>query len=71
MSYGSTYDKFRNIRGKTQHKELTKLVRQLGRLGAEQVYNKRVYLHAKLVSKTKDSIVIEVKSDLVLHNQGW
>ena len=65
------YDEFRNISGVTQHKELTKVVQQLGRLGAEKVYNKSVYLHAKLVRKTHNSIVIEVRSDLILHEQAW
>ena len=65
------YDEFRNISGVTQHKELTKVVQQLGRLGAEKVYNKSVYLYAKLVRKTHDSTVIEVRSDLILHDQAW
>ena len=65
------YDKFRNISGISQHRELTKFVRQLGRLAGEKVYNKRVYLYARLISLGKKKIVLEVRSNEILHEQGW
>ena len=65
------YDEFRNISGVAQDIDLTNKVRALGRLGEEKVYNKRIYLHANLIKHTFDKIVIEVNSELVLHDQGW
>ena len=64
------YDEFRNISGVAQDICLTKKVRALGRLGGEKVYNKRIYLHSKLVKYTSNTIIIEVNSELVLHDQG-
>ena len=65
------YDEFRNISGLAEHKQLTQLIRHLGRLASEKIYNKRVYLYARLISFTKDNLVIEVRSDLILHEQEW
>ena len=42
-----------------------------GRLSGEKVYNKRVYLYATLVKKDKEHFFIKVRTDEILHDQGW
>ena len=65
------YDKFRNISGITTNDKLVALIRSTGRLSGDQIYNKRVYLWASLVRHKDKTIVINVKTDKILHDLGW
>ena len=43
----------------------------IGKLAGEKLYNKRLYLMAKLVEWSKDKMTLDVKVDEFFHDQGW
>ena len=63
------YDEFRFISGIAQNKEVKNLVRQFGRLSGEAVFNKRIYLKARIVMKSKNELLVD-RTEL-FHDLGW
>ena len=63
------YDQFRFVSGATRNDKLQNLVRQFGKLSGEKIYNKRIYLHARIRNNNKNEL--QVRTDQLLHDQGW
>ena len=66
------YDQYRNISGLCYDKQLIRFIRELGKLSGEKVYNKRTFLMASVLGKTKAGhIKIKIKTDIVYPDQDW
>ena len=65
------YDKFRFISGATKCPKLFDIVRQFGKLSAEKVSNRRIYLYARLLGGPRPVWRISVRTDQFSHEQGW
>ena len=63
------YDEFRFISGITQNKEVKNLVRQFGKLSGEAVFNKRIYLKARIVKGSKNELLVDRTK--LFHELGW
>ena len=63
------YDKSRTVSGSVNNEKLFNLVRQFGKLCSEMNYSKRIFLYAKILKKNVDHI--QVRTDLLLHDQDW
>ena len=42
-----------------------------GRLSGEKIYNKRIYLKARLVKTTDDTQILDVRTDIMMYDQEW
>merc|ERR1712110_788555 len=65
------YDKRRNVSGVCSHAGLTEIIRSFGHLSGENNYNKRIFLDAKLVRYTEDSITLDLRTDTFAKDQIW
>ena len=65
------YDEFRFISGATKCPKLLDIVRQFGKLSAEKVSNRRIYLYARLLGGPRPFWTISVRTDQFSHEQGW
>jgi len=63
------YDKFRFVCGTANNQKLFDVVRQFGKLSGEKVYNKRIYLYARMSKGNKNELI--VRKDELVHEQGW
>ena len=63
------YDKFRFVCGTVKNVKLFDMVMQFGKLSGEQIYAKRIYINARIIGRNKNEI--EVRTDELLHYQGW
>lgn len=63
------YDKFRFVCGTASNQKLFDIVRQFGKLSGEKIYNKRIYLYARMSKGNKNELI--VRTDELVHEQGW
>ena len=63
------YDEYRFVSGITCNSKLFTLVRLFGKLTAEKIFSKRLYLFAKITKRDKTRI--EVRTDQFVHNLDW
>ena len=65
------YDEFRFVCGTVtgDNKEILNLVRQFGKLSGEKIYNKRIYLKARIMKGNKNELLVDTTQ--LYHEQGW